>query len=149
MTEKKQILKSASIISLVTIASRILGYVRDQRIALLLGTTFAAEAVAEPPPVGVTMTWVAVIVVPLVVPSARTVSPAVMAFAEVELVPFRYVAEDAVSTVTFRPADVEIAKLDVDTLTTVPAAPPAAGPERALDPPLPGTPCGPPGGPPR
>jgi putative peptidoglycan lipid II flippase len=44
LTEKKQILKSASIISLVTIASRILGYVRDQRIALLLGTTFAADA---------------------------------------------------------------------------------------------------------
>ncbi len=44
MTEKKQILKSASIISLVTIASRILGYVRDQRIALLLGTSFAADA---------------------------------------------------------------------------------------------------------
>ncbi|HEY1923855.1 MAG TPA: murein biosynthesis integral membrane protein MurJ [Candidatus Acidoferrum sp.] len=44
MTEKKQILKSASIISLVTIASRILGYVRDQRIALLLGTGPAADA---------------------------------------------------------------------------------------------------------
>jgi putative peptidoglycan lipid II flippase len=44
LTEKKQILKSASIISLVTIASRILGYVRDQRITLLLGTTFAADA---------------------------------------------------------------------------------------------------------
>src|SRR6202451_3906232 len=39
-----QILKSASIISLVTIASRILGYVRDQRIALLLGTSDAAVA---------------------------------------------------------------------------------------------------------
>ena len=39
LTEKKQILKSASIISLVTIVSRVLGYVRDQRIALLLGTT--------------------------------------------------------------------------------------------------------------
>jgi len=38
LTEKKQILKSASIISLVTIVSRIFGYVRDQRIALLLGT---------------------------------------------------------------------------------------------------------------
>jgi len=36
LTEKKQILKSASIITLVTIVSRILGYVRDQRIALLL-----------------------------------------------------------------------------------------------------------------
>jgi putative peptidoglycan lipid II flippase len=44
LTEKKQILKSASIISLVTIASRILGYVRDQRIALLLGTGAAADA---------------------------------------------------------------------------------------------------------
>jgi hypothetical protein len=28
-------------------------------------------------------------------------------------------------------------KLDVDTLPTVPAAPPAAGPDRALDPPPP------------
>jgi hypothetical protein len=28
-------------------------------------------------------------------------------------------------------------KLDVDTLPTVPDAPPAAGPDRALDPPLP------------
>lgn len=44
MTEKKQILKSASIISLVTIVSRILGYVRDQRIALLLGTTLSADS---------------------------------------------------------------------------------------------------------
>lgn len=44
MTEKKQILKSASIISLVTIVSRILGYVRDQRIALLLGTTISADS---------------------------------------------------------------------------------------------------------
>lgn len=44
MTEKKQILKSASIISLVTIISRIFGYIRDQRIALLLGTTEASVA---------------------------------------------------------------------------------------------------------
>ena len=44
MTDKKSILKSASIISLVTIVSRILGYVREQRIALLLGTTAAADA---------------------------------------------------------------------------------------------------------
>ena len=44
MTDKKHILKSASIISLVTIASRILGYVRDQRITLLLGTTLSADA---------------------------------------------------------------------------------------------------------
>ena len=44
MTEKKQILKSASIITLVTIASRILGYVRDQRITLLLGATLASDS---------------------------------------------------------------------------------------------------------
>ncbi len=44
MTDKKQILKSASIITLVTLVSRVLGYVRDQRIALLLGTTPAADA---------------------------------------------------------------------------------------------------------
>jgi hypothetical protein len=40
-------------------------------------------------------------VIPLVVPSARTLSPVVMAFAEVEFVPFWYVVEDASSTVTF------------------------------------------------
>ncbi len=44
MTEKKQILKSASIITLVTVASRILGYVRDQRLTLLLGTTPLADS---------------------------------------------------------------------------------------------------------
>jgi putative peptidoglycan lipid II flippase len=44
LTDKKQILKSASIISLVTVVSRVLGYVRDQRIALLLGTTPLADA---------------------------------------------------------------------------------------------------------
>lgn len=44
MSEKTQILKSASIISLVTVVSRILGYVRDQRITLLLGTTLSADS---------------------------------------------------------------------------------------------------------
>jgi len=44
LTDKKHILKSASIISLVTIASRVLGYVRDQRYALLLGTSLAADS---------------------------------------------------------------------------------------------------------
>jgi len=44
LTEKKQILKFASIISLVTIVSRVLGYVRDQRISFLLGTTLSADA---------------------------------------------------------------------------------------------------------
>jgi putative peptidoglycan lipid II flippase len=44
LSEKKDILKSASIISLVTIVSRVLGYVRDQRITLLLGTTLSADS---------------------------------------------------------------------------------------------------------
>ena len=44
MTEKREILKSASIISLVTVVSRVLGYVRDQRITLLLGTTLSADS---------------------------------------------------------------------------------------------------------
>jgi hypothetical protein len=47
------------------------------------------------------MTCVAVMVVPLVVPSTRTLSPVVMALAEVELIPFWYVVEDASLTVTF------------------------------------------------
>jgi hypothetical protein len=76
-------------------------------------------------------------VVPLVVPSTRTGSPLVMAFAEVELVPFWYVVEAASSTVTVTPAAVDSVKLEVDTLPTVPAAPPEAGPDRALDPPPP------------
>jgi putative peptidoglycan lipid II flippase len=44
LTEKKQILKSASIITLVTVASRVLGYLRDQRLTLLLGTSLAADS---------------------------------------------------------------------------------------------------------
>ncbi|HWE12966.1 MAG TPA: hypothetical protein VG365_05610 [Solirubrobacteraceae bacterium] len=44
-------------------------------------------------------------------------------------------------TVTFWPVDVDIVKLEVDTLSTVPDAPPAAGPDRALDPLLPGMRC--------
>jgi hypothetical protein len=47
------------------------------------------------------MTWLAVMVVPLVVPSTRTLSPFVIALAEVELVPFWYVVDDALLTVTF------------------------------------------------
>jgi hypothetical protein len=61
-----------------------------------------------------------------------------MALADAELVPFWYVVAAASSTVTFWPADVDSVKLGVDTVPTVPAAPPAAGPDRALDPPLPG-----------
>ena len=44
MTDKKHILKSASVITLVTIVSRVLGYLRDQRITQLLGTTPWADA---------------------------------------------------------------------------------------------------------
>jgi putative peptidoglycan lipid II flippase len=44
LTQKKQILKSASVISIITVISRTLGYLRDQRITLLLGTTPTADA---------------------------------------------------------------------------------------------------------
>jgi putative peptidoglycan lipid II flippase len=44
LTVKGQILKSASLIALVTVISRICGYLRDQRVALLLGTSPAADA---------------------------------------------------------------------------------------------------------
>jgi hypothetical protein len=58
------------------------------------------EFAVTPMPVGSTMTCVAVIVVPLVVPSTRTPSPVAMPLAVVELVRFRYVVEDASSTST-------------------------------------------------
>jgi hypothetical protein len=103
------------------------------------GTT--VEDVADAPPFGCTTTWVAVMVVPFVVPSTRTVSPAVTALTEAEVDPFVYVVEDASVTVTFWPADVVTVKPDVDTPLTVPVDPPAAGPDRALDPPPPGAPC--------
>ena len=44
MSQKGHILKSASAITLITLISRICGYLRDQRIALLLGTSPAADA---------------------------------------------------------------------------------------------------------
>jgi putative peptidoglycan lipid II flippase len=44
VTQKRQILKSASIISIITVVSRVLGYVRDQRLTLLLGTTGLADS---------------------------------------------------------------------------------------------------------
>jgi hypothetical protein len=47
------------------------------------------------------MTCVAVMVVELVVPRTRTVSPVVIALADAELVPCWYVVEDASLTVTF------------------------------------------------
>src|SRR5437868_6290781 len=76
------------------------------------------------------MTRLAVMVVPSTVPSTRTRAP-------------RLTAPDAVAvlTVTFWPAAVERVKDDVDTFSTVPDAPPAAGPDRALDPPPRGALC--------
>jgi hypothetical protein len=53
------------------------------------------------PSTGITATCVAVMVVPLVVPSTRTLSPGVISLADVEFVPSWYVVEDASSTVTF------------------------------------------------
>jgi putative peptidoglycan lipid II flippase len=44
VTHKRQILKSASIITIITVISRIFGYVRDQRLTLLLGTTGIADS---------------------------------------------------------------------------------------------------------
>jgi putative peptidoglycan lipid II flippase len=44
LTVKGHLLKSASAIALVTVISRICGYLRDQRVALLLGTSPAADA---------------------------------------------------------------------------------------------------------
>lgn len=44
MTEKQQILRSAGLVSLVTLLSRFLGYARDLALAILLGTSLAADA---------------------------------------------------------------------------------------------------------
>src|SRR5215813_2928693 len=44
MTEHRHLLKSASLISAFTILSRIFGYIRDSRIAFLLGAGTAADA---------------------------------------------------------------------------------------------------------
>jgi hypothetical protein len=63
-------------------------------------TTPAAEGVIDPP-AGCTTTLLAVMVVPLVVPSTSTLTPFLTAFAELEAVPLRYFVEDAFLTVTF------------------------------------------------
>jgi hypothetical protein len=88
--------------------------------------------------VGCTTTCVAVIVVLSVVPSTSAVLPLVTALDDAELVPFSYVVDDVSLTVTFWPFDVKSPKPEVETLVTLPIDPPAAGPDRALDPPLPG-----------
>ena len=80
------------------------------------------------------MTWVAVMVVLLVVPSTRTGLPVVTALAVAERAPSSYVVLDDFLIVTFSPADVVTVKPDVDTLLSVPNTPPAAGPHRSLVP---------------
>jgi hypothetical protein len=67
----------------------------------LKGTTADAAYEGDAPPAGCTVTCVAVMVVPLVIPSTRTVAPDVIALAELELVPFWYVVVDASLMVTF------------------------------------------------
>src|SRR6266536_388001 len=44
MREHRQLLKSASLISALTIVSRVFGYIRDSRIAFLLGAGTLADA---------------------------------------------------------------------------------------------------------
>jgi hypothetical protein len=100
----------------------------------LKGITF--DDAFDPLFFGCTTTCVAVIVVLSVVPTTRAVLPLVTALADAECVPFSYVVDGVSLTVTFSPAEVRSRKLDLDTLLTLPIDPPAAGPDRALDPPL-------------
>jgi putative peptidoglycan lipid II flippase len=44
LTEKGKLLKSASVVALITVISRVCGYLRDQRVALLLGTSPVADS---------------------------------------------------------------------------------------------------------
>src|ERR1051326_2812554 len=44
MSEHRHVIKSASLISILTIVSRMFGYIRDSRIAFLLGAGTAADA---------------------------------------------------------------------------------------------------------
>jgi hypothetical protein len=71
------------------------------------------------------------------VPITSAVWPVVTALAAAAVVPFLYAVDEVSLTVTFWPAEVTSVKPDVEMSFTVPIAPPAAGPERALDPPLP------------
>src|SRR5258707_15128874 len=44
MREHRQLLRSASLVSALTIISRVFGYIRDSRVAFLLGAGTAADA---------------------------------------------------------------------------------------------------------
>jgi len=61
----------------------------------------------------------------------------VTALAAAAVVSFLYAVDDVSSTVTFWPAEVTSVKPDAEMSLTVPIDPPAAGADRALDPPLP------------
>jgi hypothetical protein len=60
----------------------------------------------------------------------------VTALAAAAVVPFLYAVDEVSWTVTFWPAEVRSVKPEVEMSFTVPIDPPAAGPDRALDPPL-------------
>src|ERR1700741_3557491 len=84
------------------------------------------------------MTWVAVIVLLLVVLRTRAILPLVTKLADAEFAPLLYVVDDVSLIVTFSPAEVTRVKPDLETLLTLPIDPPAAGPDRARAPRPPG-----------
>jgi hypothetical protein len=84
------------------------------------------------------MTSVAVIVVLSSVPSTRTAAPLVTVLFVAVAVPFSYLVDDVSLMVAFPPVGVDKVKPEADMVLTVPIDPPAAGPDRALVPPLPG-----------
>ncbi|HEV3267634.1 MAG TPA: hypothetical protein VGZ68_04470 [Acidimicrobiales bacterium] len=83
-----------------------------------------------------TMTCAALMVVPFTVPRTRTDWPFLTSKAVIGVVFFRYFVADVSFTVTFWAADVVRVKLDFDKLVIVPDEPPAAGPDRAFEPPF-------------
>ncbi|MFE5110504.1 hypothetical protein [Streptomyces sp. NPDC056663] len=75
------------------------------------------------------MTRVAAMVALSTVPRTRTLAPFFTARAEARWVPLVYFVEDASVTVTSIPVAVAKVKPDVDVVSTMPVAPPAAGPD--------------------
>ncbi|MET9582719.1 hypothetical protein ABZY10_06295 [Streptomyces sp. NPDC006539] len=75
------------------------------------------------------MTRVAAMVALSTVPRTRTLAPFFTARAEARWVPLVYFVEDASVTVTSTPVAVAKVKPDEDVVSTMPVAPPAAGPD--------------------